>query len=175
MASTIAYPPSMAKPPWARFTKPIKPMVTESPTETMNRIMPAAMPPRSMLATSTPRISGGSLGRAGPDLLLLAGVLDRVDLADDLLEHAAVLHHRFRQVLVHDDVARGGVDRDGTARARVLPALDRLERLLDVDLPLERLDHVDDQSHAIVATDGHEVGHGLRAVRFLPGGHEPLV
>ena len=32
----------MAKAPWARLTKPINPMVTESPTDTMNSTMPAA-------------------------------------------------------------------------------------------------------------------------------------
>ena len=50
----------MAKPPWARLTKPIRPMVTESPTETMNSTMPAATPPSSMLATSMPKIHGQS-------------------------------------------------------------------------------------------------------------------
>src|SRR5262245_57169686 len=115
MARTTTYPPSMAKPPWARLTNPISPMVTERPTETMNSTMTAATPPRSMLATSTPRIMRerrprGLLRRgAGSDLLLLARVLDRVDPADDLLVDAAVLHHRLGQVLVHHDVARDGV------------------------------------------------------------------
>src|SRR6266850_6659221 len=121
----------MAKPPWARLTKPISPMVTESPTDTMNSTMPAATPPRSMLATSMPKITGRSLlGRAGPDLLLLAGVLDPVDLADHLLEDASVLHHRFRQILVHDDIARDWIDRDRTARAIEFPTLQRLQRSL---------------------------------------------
>ena len=62
IARTIAYPPSMAKPPWARLTKPIKPMVTERPTDTMNSTMPAATPPRSMLATSTPEITRELVG-----------------------------------------------------------------------------------------------------------------
>src|SRR4029450_7901986 len=155
----------MAKLPCAGLTKPIRPIVTDRPTETMNSTMPAATPPRSMLATSTPKItergaprgesiasprgapaepgrlgaggggappSGGWLGghpappilssRAGPDLLLLAGVLDPVDLADDLLEHAAVLHDRLGEVLVHHNIAGGRVDYDGAARARELPA-----------------------------------------------------
>ena len=47
----------MAKPPWARLTKPIRPMVTDSPTDTMNSTMPAARPPSSMLATSMPKIT----------------------------------------------------------------------------------------------------------------------
>src|SRR6266478_8588542 len=147
----------MAKPPWARLTKPIKPMVTERPTDTMNSTIPAATPPRSMLATSTPKIMRGSaggrsvpdgppadggrrllacrsrrvavpgsLGGARPDLLLLTSVLDSVDLADDLLEHAAVLHDRLRQILVHDDVAGDGIDHDRPARAVELPAFERL-------------------------------------------------
>src|SRR5262245_30700711 len=142
IARTIAYPPSMAKPPWARLTNPIRPMVTDRPTDTMNSTIPAATPPRSMLATSTPRITGvwrgpaliawtarggrrtsgcrsgavpGSLRGARPDLLLLARVLDAVDLADDLLVDAAVLHDRLRQILVHHDVAGDRVDRDGSA------------------------------------------------------------
>src|SRR5882724_8842236 len=126
----------MAKPPCARLTKPIRPIVTDRPTETMNRTMPAATPPRSMLATSkitwadpgglggpsrTPQLQSEHpaqrstlmpsrdvgappklLSRARPDLLLLAGVLDPGDRADDLLVDPAVLHHRLGQVLVHD-------------------------------------------------------------------------
>src|SRR5882724_2632661 len=119
----------MAKPPWARLTKPMRPMVTDRPTDTMNR---------SMLATSTPKITGARVrlfggGRAWPDLLLLAGVLDAVDLADHFLIDAAVLHHRLGQVLVHDDVTRDGVDHDGAAGAREFPALERLERRVDLD------------------------------------------
>src|SRR5262245_37167294 len=100
----------MAKPPWARLTKPISPIVTDRPTDTMKSTIPAATPPSSMLATSTPRITErwggaarGSLRRARPDLLLLARVLHVVDLADHLLVHAAVLHDRLGQVLVHHD------------------------------------------------------------------------
>src|SRR5271154_1572415 len=40
----------MAKAPWARLTNPIRPMVTESPTETMNSTVPADRPPSRMLA-----------------------------------------------------------------------------------------------------------------------------
>src|SRR5262245_64196414 len=107
----------MAKPPWARFTKPIRPMVTESPTDTMKSTMPAATPPRSMPARSVPKITGTDerrlLPRARADLLVLADVLHAVDLADRLLDDLAVLHHRLGQVLVHHDVAGEGVDRDG--------------------------------------------------------------
>src|SRR4029453_7587052 len=124
----------MAKPPWARLTNPIRPIVTERPTDTMNSTMPAATPPRSMLATSTPKITSASGGgrllgsrSARPDLLLLAGVLHPVDLADHLLVDAAVLHDGLGQVLVHHDVARDGVNHDGAARARQLPALERFQ------------------------------------------------
>src|SRR5262245_65647278 len=162
----------MAKPPWARLTEPMRPIVTDRPTDTMKSTMPAATPPRSMLATSTPQITC-ALGRrrrsrarrgparslgARPDLLLLAGVLDAVDRADHLLRDLAVLHHHLGEVLVHHDVARDGIDRDGPARAVELPALERVQRLVCLDLALERMDHVDDRGHAIVAADGHEVG-----------------
>src|SRR4029450_1424795 len=104
----------MAKPPCARLTKPMSPIVIESPTDTMNSTMPAATPPRTMPARSTPRITRrlpgravekappppraerraetfgdaelrGSVPGARPDLLLLARVLHGVDLSDGLL------------------------------------------------------------------------------------------
>jgi hypothetical protein len=51
------------------------------------------------------------LRRAGADLLLLAGVLDVVDLADLLLMQLAVAAlYDFDQILIHDDVAGLGVD-----------------------------------------------------------------
>src|SRR5262249_34612180 len=204
----------MAKPPCARLTKPIRPIVTDRPTETMNSTMPAATPPRIMLAMSTPKITRGGWGglggpsrppqlqsghpahrstprpsrdiggrskppilltRARPDLLLLAGVLDPVDLSDDLLEHAAVLHARLGQVLVHHNIAGDRVDHDRTARARELPALERLQCRVGLDLALERVDDVDDRSHAVVAADRHEVGRRAGAVLLLPRLDEALV
>src|SRR5262245_23068223 len=155
----------MAKPPWARLTNPIKPMVTDRPTETMNNTMPAATPPRIMLARSMPKITSGpsprpSLGGTRADLLLLAGVLHPVDLADRLLDDAAVLHDRLGQVLVHHDVAGDWVDHDGTARTVEFPALECLECLVRIDRALEGLDHVDDGRHTIVAAHVHEVGRG---------------
>src|SRR5258705_8257944 len=209
IACAITYPPSIAKPPWARWTKPIKPIVTESPTDTMNSPMPAATPPRTMLATSPPKTPGASYGRspgfagtwiyrrasaggapaprrpaastslgsgsARADLLLLAGVLDPVDLADHLLVDAAILHHRLGQVLVHDDVARDGIDHDRAARARELPPFEGFERGVDLDLALERLGDVHDRRHAVVAAHCHEVGRGAGAVLILPRLHEALV
>src|SRR5262249_278243 len=119
----------------------------------MNSTTPAAPPPRSVLATPTPQSTGvlgsrereaaawGARGRVGGggrlcgggtvrgrsarrDLVLLAGVLDGRDLADHLLRDVPVLHHHFRQVLVHDDVPRHRVERDGAAGAVELPALE---------------------------------------------------
>src|SRR6266436_3423370 len=162
-------------------------MVTESPTDTMNSTMPAATPPRIMLATSMPRITRASGGRRSPqsigallgsaraDLLLLAGVLHSVDLADHLLEDATVLHHGFGQVLVHHDVARDGIDHDRAARARELPALEGFQGRVHLDLASERLDDVDDRRHAVVASDGHEVGRGAGAIFLLPRFDEALV
>src|SRR5215813_3130467 len=181
MARAIAYPPIIAKPPWARLTKPMRPIVTERPTDTMNSTMPAATPPSSMLARSTPKITNERDARllggrsARPDLLLLARVLDPVDLADDLLVDAAVLHHRLGQVLVHHDVARDRIDHDGATRARELPALEGLQRGVHLDLALEHLRHVDDRRHAVIAADGHEVGRRIRAVLLLPRLDEALV
>src|SRR5262245_56036042 len=111
----------------------------------MKSTMPAATPPRSMPARSVPKITAIEerlLPRARADLLLLAGVLHAVDLADGLLDDLAVLHHRLGQVLVHHDVAGDGIDRDGPARARELPALEGVQGLVGVDLGLEGLDHV---------------------------------
>src|SRR6516162_7878307 len=45
----------MAKAPWARLTNPIRPIVTESPTETMNSTVPADSPPTKMLAKLLPK------------------------------------------------------------------------------------------------------------------------
>src|SRR5262245_53998703 len=56
----------MANAPCARLTKPISPIVTDSPTETMNSTMPAATPPSSMLtmfSIMAPR-SDGTRARA---------------------------------------------------------------------------------------------------------------
>src|SRR6185436_15304875 len=153
----------MAKPPCARLTKPISPMVTDRPTETMNSTIPAAMPPSSMLtrlfrsikrnrrpgsfpgrrrsatASSVPLLLATALGQ------LLAHVLDRVDDADVLLVEAAVLLDDLAQVLVHDDVPGPRIDRDRTARAVVFPAAQRVDRGVRIDLALERGHHVGDR------------------------------
>src|SRR5580692_5056852 len=48
----------MAKAPWARLTKPISPMVMESPTETMNSTVPADSPPNKMPAKLAMKSTG---------------------------------------------------------------------------------------------------------------------
>src|ERR1700751_2556234 len=48
----------MAKAPWARLTNPIRPIVTESPTETMNSTVPAAKPPNRMLTKLANKSTG---------------------------------------------------------------------------------------------------------------------
>ena len=70
---------------------------------------------------------------ARPDLLLLAHVFDRVDLADHLLEQTAVLQRDLGQIFVHHDVARLRIDHDRAARAVGLPAEERLERGVAVE------------------------------------------
>ena len=55
----------MAKAPWARLTNPISPMVTDSPTETMNSTVPAASPPNRMLAKSAAKSTGDPVPPGG--------------------------------------------------------------------------------------------------------------
>src|SRR5262245_31698591 len=174
----------------------MRPMVTDSPTDTMNSTMPAASPPSSMLATSIPKITLAPrpkmhsrrtpFARTGrfPDphvqamdgeaafaasrmsatsgarrnLLRLAGILHVVDLADHLLGEAAILHDYLGEVLVHDNVARVGVDHDRAARAVEFPTLERVERGVRIELALGGLHSMHDRCHAVIAADRHEVG-----------------
>src|ERR1700722_14673258 len=48
----------MAKAPWARLTKPISPMVTDRPTETMNSTVPADKPPNKIPAKLAMKSTG---------------------------------------------------------------------------------------------------------------------
>src|SRR3990172_8644813 len=151
----------------------MSPMVTESPTDTMNSTMPAARPPRAMLIRSIGwtsrrarrapeksrrpwagcgrrllrRGSGGPALLAAPtDLELLALVLHGLGRADRLLIEAPVLHGQLAQILVHDHVARHRVDHDRTARAvGVSPALERRHRLVGIDPAIERAHDVRDR------------------------------
>src|SRR5262245_60582281 len=134
----------MAKAPWAKLTKPIRPIVTDSPTDTINSTMPAARPPSSMLRTSMPKITSGppSVGDgsrrrrsdegaaashlcralverprslAGRYLQRLAGIFDILDGRNRVLRKTAIPHDHLGQILIHHDVARLRVDQDRTA------------------------------------------------------------
>src|SRR5690348_9413411 len=103
--------------------KPIRPIVTDRPTETMNSTIPEARPPSRMLAIRTMssmekkpppvRQRAAACSRweapdallALPFLELLAHVLHRVDGADVLLHQPPAGFHHLAQVLVHHDVA----------------------------------------------------------------------
>src|SRR5262245_30675293 len=113
MDITATYPPSIANPPCARLTKPINPMVTDNPTDTMNSTMPAARPPRRMPVRSIacrpfrPAAGPGRLRRAGTPLLaaptdleLLAHVFHGGNDGEVLLVQPAVFLLELAQVLV---------------------------------------------------------------------------
>src|SRR4051794_23174526 len=141
----------MAKAPCARLTNPISPMVTDSPTETMNSTIPAASPPRIMLATSMPRIMPRApRSPAWRDLLRLADVLDVLDRGEKLLVQLAVsaLDH-LDQVLVHHDVAGLGIDHHGSARAVECPALECRDGLVAIHAALQCLHGVRNDGHAV--------------------------
>src|SRR4029077_12619295 len=55
----------MAKAPCARLTNPISPIVTESPTETMNSTVPADRPPNRMLMKLPAKSTGNPLPPGG--------------------------------------------------------------------------------------------------------------
>src|SRR5262245_749696 len=114
--------------------------------------------------------SARSFHRARPDGMFLARILDALDLADLLLMQLATrTHHHFGEILVHHDVARHLVEHDRPTRALEPPALERIERLVGLDLALERLHDVNDRRHAVVATYRREIGNGVGAIRLLPG------
>src|ERR1700757_3430254 len=112
--------------------------------QTPIRGMPKTKPPPDWAAVVSSSTTRSGLRRAGADLLLLAGVLDVVDLAELLLMQLAVAAlHDFDEILVHHDVAGGGIDRDRTARAVVFPVLQRGEGGVGVaELALGGFDHV---------------------------------
>src|SRR3954471_22932774 len=181
----------MANTPCARLTKPIRPIVTERPTEITYSTAPKARPRNSVLMRPE-RISIGSSGNKTPagaagvlrfsrvTLLLLVDFLPRIlDRGDGLELHVgemttdlAYLAH----VLVLHDVARFRIDGDRPARAvRILPALPDRHRLVRVHLAL-LLDHgVEDGLHRVPGADRDEVRPRVRAVLLLVGGDERLV
>ena len=76
-------------------------------------------------------------------------VRDRFEL--DIGE-LAVLHFCSAQIDVQDDVPRGRIDRDRTARAiSGLPIRQELDRLVASELAFGRLDQVEDRRHPIPA------------------------
>src|SRR6267378_7477338 len=163
----------MANTPCARLMNPIRPIVTDRPTEITYRIMPKAAPWKATL-TSEERNSARGL------LLLLQlfpGILHggphRLDL--DVGRLAADLAH-LAQVLVLHDVARLGIDRNRAARTvRILVGLEDLHRLVRVELALLRLDRREDHVDAVPRGRGKEVRHLVGAVFLLPCGDERLV
>src|SRR5882672_7552734 len=163
----------MANTPCARLMTPIRPIVTDRPTEITYRIMPSAAPWKATL-TSEERNSARGL------LLLLQlfpGILhrggDRLEL--DVGRLAADFAH-LAQVLVLHDVARLGIDRNRAPGAvRALVALEDLHRLVRVELALLRLNRLEDHGGAVPRARGKEVRHFARAVFLLPCGDEGLV
>src|SRR4051812_31317712 len=90
------------------------PKITPAPASQTAR--PTAPRPRARGGGAVTRVRRNarapSARRAGADLLLLAGVLHGFDLAEILLPQLAVLHHDFREIFVHYDIAGSGIDRD---------------------------------------------------------------
>src|SRR5262245_806226 len=122
-------PPAMANTPWARLTNPIRPIVTDRPTEMTYKIMPKATPWKATL-TREERNSCRVLLLLRRLLQFLPRILHRGanGLELDVGELPADLAH-LAQILGLDDVARLRVDRDRAARAvRVLPALGDFHR-----------------------------------------------
>src|SRR5476649_982435 len=116
----------MANTPWARLTKPIRPMVTDRPTEMTYRIAPKARPWNRMLTrlekkastkirydrkTKPPSVERRGFRRFNEMALLflvefLPRILDRRDRFQlDVGKHAVYLAH-FAHVFVLHDVAR---------------------------------------------------------------------
>src|SRR5258708_12687701 len=93
------------------------------------------MPRAAALSATT--WEGRRLLFATPFLQFLAHVLHGVDGADVLLPQPPAAPDHLAQVLVHHDVARRRVDHDRAARAVELPALERLDGLLGIELSLE--------------------------------------
>src|SRR6266511_2872564 len=148
----------MAKPPWARLTKPMSPMVlfivavglfAEHPAGDVDAEnhgpppsgtgAPAVRPslPADLPCNATvflARLSASIRSPAGRNLERLAGILHVLDGREHLLEQAAILHDHFGQLLFHDDVGGVGIDLHRTARAHGPPPLDRGERRVGFDL-----------------------------------------
>src|SRR5579872_440971 len=103
---TAIYPPAIAKAPWARFTNPISPMVSDRPTDTMYSTIAKPRPRKTMLTRAS---RTGSINDP-PSLLalvdLLPGILDHRDRFNLGITQQAMDLFDAAKILVLDDVAR---------------------------------------------------------------------
>src|SRR5579872_447311 len=154
----------MANAPCAKFTTPISPMVTDRPTEMMNRNIAQARPSNrilTMVLTTAcliralaqyafrPERSGKHIG-----IKPLRGATSHFEdfalvlhLREGLQDFHAELAVRFLDdffgVLVLDDVARLRVDLDRPPHPLVLPAFQRIDHLgAVVEIAVQRVDDV---------------------------------
>src|SRR5579859_5764049 len=171
IATTAAKPPAIAKAPCARFTKFMRPIVTDRPTLTRKSRLPYAMP--SKRTPITPILSPAlSQGRGRTSLAGVLHIRKLVELHVPVLAAALLdLAHVHR---LHD-VARGRIDRDGAAWARELQRFQHLHRLVAVDVAAEPLHGLGDRRHAVVAADRHEVRPPHVRGDLAEGGDEGLV
>src|SRR5258706_887007 len=133
IATTQTYPPAIAKAPWARLTKFMRPIVTDRPTLTRKRTLPYAMPSKR-----TPATISLSLGR-GPGRGSLSWILHvRKFVELDVPILVAALFHAPHVDGLHD-FARRRVDRDRPVRAREIHVLQQLHRIVCVGLVAELL------------------------------------
>src|SRR5579863_10555944 len=187
----------MAKAPWARLTNPIRPMVIESPTETMNSTVPADSPPNRMPARSMFSIT------CNPRAPSLAKTrIANSELASILF---AISRSRYSPIASNNEAAAHGVDRrpgrqksrrrasitllgsaraDGELLALVLHLIDLSDHLLmqlavgtlhDLveifvhdDVAGRRIDH--DRTLGTVELPAFQRLHGLGAVHLALGG-----
>src|SRR3569623_201304 len=183
----------MAKAPCARLTKPISPIVTERPTEVMNRNMAYASPSNRMLTASVSKCGTGptplkknaaafvmrggvdgvkppASGPAAADLEHLALVVHGLGGVQHLHAELAVrLADDFHGVFVLHDVAGVSIDADRTARPGRRPPLHRVDALGAVGrLTIDLLDCVEEGVHRVPGRRRHEVRIGVGAVSLVP-------
>src|SRR5262249_35650840 len=78
----------MANAPWARLTNPIRPIVTESPTETTNSTVPAAKPPNRMLTKLANKSPGNLRTAAKGEQRMASGEYRRHSIRYSRLRHS---------------------------------------------------------------------------------------
>src|SRR5512143_5393 len=176
--STQAYPPTIANAPCARFTKFMRPIVTDRPMLMMNSRLPYATPSNSTparfpsiqrslcadpmpcgdrkAAPRSPRPpGGGARGRLGG--ALVARVLHVLELVELHVPRLAIDHLHFTQIDVLNRLSRRRVDRDRPAGAHPLHSLHRLDELLAGRAGARLLQRLVDEVHSVVAADRMEV------------------